>query len=267
MSTLSQIIIMIKDNLRKRCNAFTSLQKYIKKNQIFIITILCVMLGAIERIIYCLNYPVPVRDACKYQDLIKRWIETDKITSDMGIPPLSLFIFKIFSNYFKCSIIDGGIIINILIGLLIICILIYISYYKCSSCLLSLFIGILSASHPTLIDYSCQMTRENIYLFLCCLTFLFIIVYYKKKHLYAVVLFSITSAMAYLCRHEALELVAIGILSILFLRKRKKVIKDIGVYIISYVCTFIIMSIVMGIPFNYYKKYYIITDILQLANN
>ena len=98
------------------------------KVNLFLIDIICVALGGLIRVIYCVVYPVPVRDAFQYKEFIELWNDSGIIPSDSSLPPLSMFLLKTPYSLFEYDVIKGGTIINIVLGLGIIITLIHVSY-------------------------------------------------------------------------------------------------------------------------------------------
>lgn len=187
-----------------------------------IISFICVALGGMARVFYCWKYPVPVRDAFRYKEFIVQWIDTGIIPEGTYFPPLGLYLLKIPGSLCGYDIMKGGIVVNMILGLSIILILIKISSCLYPSALSVLCTGLLAAGHPTLIQYSCQMTRENTYLFFSCLAVLFTIKNSISSCHCFILLVSLFSAAAFLCRFEALELVPLVNLAI-FLNRKKNI--------------------------------------------
>ncbi len=236
-----------------------------KGKRLFLITTVCVLIGSIVRIAYCLKYPVPVRDSYEYMFIIREWIETNSIPIEKPIPPLGLFLMKIPTTYFGYEIIKGGIVINILLGLLIIITLIKISDEITPSPLLALCIGILSATHPTLIRYSCEMLRENSFLLFSSFAVISCIRFLKGTTGY-LILASICLAAGYLCRHEGIEFAFFFGALILFNPKIE--LKKRGLYSMIYIVLFmfslVAISLCIGIPKEYYYTY--LNDYKNSAN-
>lgn len=226
-----------------------------QKKDLFSIDIPCVALGGLIRVIYCIVYPVPVRDSFKYKEFIELWDYSGIIPGKSYYPPLSIFILKIPYSLFGYDVIKGGTIINIVLGLGIIIALIKIAYALFPSKAAALCSGILVATHPTLIHYSCQMTRENSYLFFSCLaTYFFIKSLTRTSKLFYVAYAAIFSSCALLCRFEALELFAIFVLWITFsnLKSFSKGIKKLFLFISFSIISFGSIVYIMNVPFSYF---------------
>ena len=228
-----------------------------KRTSIFPECILCLFIGSIVRILYCWKYPVSVRDAFAYSSIIEQWINQGSIPVEKGTPPLGLFLLKIPAEYFYCDIIKGGIIINMILGLAIIYIIGHIVYEICPSKKTALLIMLIGATHPSMVQYSCQMLRENSYLFFCCLTFYFGIRYIKNKHVFLICPMAFFCATSYLCRHEALENIII-ICLIIFLYPKDRLIKRLNkcfLFVVSLGFSFAAVSKILGVPWQYYYLY------------
>ena len=57
-----------------------------RDKRIFIDCIVCMAIGAIVRLFYCLSYFVPVRDAFVYEDYIRQWILQGNIPDGFLFP-------------------------------------------------------------------------------------------------------------------------------------------------------------------------------------
>ena len=225
------------------------------KQNLFLIDILCVALGGLIRVIFCIVYPVPVRDAFKYKEFIELWDYYGIIPSDSYFPPLSMFLLKTPYSLFEYDVIKGGVIINIVLGLGIIITLINVSYEIFPSIFAALCSGLLVATHPSFIQYSCQMTRENSYLFFSCLATLFFIKSLNRasKPFY-VVYAALFSSCAFLCRFEALELFAIFIFLIICsnLKSIPTGMKKLFLFSSFSIISFGSIIYIMNIPFSYF---------------
>lgn len=234
-----------------------TLQNCNKEDKFFIISVACIIFAIIMRILYYIKYPVDVRDSFKYKEIIELWISTKKIPNGEGIPPLGLYILKIPTEHFNCDIIHGGTIMNMLLGLCIVSIIIQIAKEIVSSNIIIFLIGVIAATHPSLVDYSCHMTRENTYLVFFSACTLFLIKYIKKKRWIDLAIASFLSASAYLCRHEALEIVFFMMFIILFSQTQKKLrkIAHVFLFLITYSISFFVISYSIGASTEYYKSY------------
>ncbi len=223
-----------------------------------LILFMCVVFGAVIRIVHYIKYPIPVRDAFFYKMVIDEWILQGGINSGLHIPPLSLYIIKTIAITFGYDIIKSGIIVNHLFGLGIICIIIRIAGCLLNNRLTMLLVGLIAATHPTLVYYSMQSTRENSYLFFFALSLYFFLKYFKKAE-YKTLLFTAFFSMAsFMCRQEGIEFFIFCIGAILFdnrfhlLEKLKRTSYFFVIYIISFV---IIMNIT-NTPLSYLKNYF-----------
>ena len=223
--------------------------------QRIIITAICVIIAGITRILYCWVYPVPVRDSYAYKFVIEQWIKNGSLPKESHSPPLGLLFFKIPAELFDYNIIKTGIVVNVILGLCIVISIIWISYTIGLSNKETLLIGIISATHPTLVQLSCQMIREDSYLLFCALSILSTFVFLKKHRIRQLFFMSACAASAYLCRHEGLELIPIICLIILvcfkdtYFGKAKRIILFLGLYAVFIVG----IHFMLRIPLDYYK--------------
>ena len=188
-----------------------------RHNHIFVTSLGCAFIGLLVRLLYCIQYPVQPRDAFTYQRIILNWEESGKIIDPITFFPLSLFIQKIPYHFFHYDIIKGGVIVNNLFGLLIIIIATrFVSlFFKNDYALL--FAGLVAATHPSLVRFSCSLLRENIYLFFFLLSTYSLSLYFFKCKTRDMVAASIFGAISFLCRLEGAEILPIFYIIILFL--------------------------------------------------
>ena len=227
-------------------------------NSLFYICIACVIISSLTRVWYCLNYPVPVRDSYKYMQLIKYWDIYKELPKNNTIPPLSLFFLKIPSHFLPIDIITGGVVSNIVFGTLIVITSILIIGHFPSSKLLILITGIVVATHPTLVYYSCHMLRENSYLLFCFLIAYSIIANYNKRDYYHLMLEGIYAGMACLVRYESLEIIIIWLLLTAINPKKSKRAKlnETSLFLLSFVVTILLIDYYLDIPLRYYINSY-----------
>lgn len=205
--------------------------------------IACIITGLVFRLAYCIFYPVQPRDAYVYYELIVQWEKTGKITDQIAILPLSLWILKIPKHYFQYDIIKGAELVNITIGLTIIIITQRMIFRLIKDNGISLFIGLFAATHPTLIKLSCSCLRENTYLLFALLSIDFMIKYILHMKTRHIIITSAMSAMAFMCRLEGGEIVlyVFFVLVSLCLFKRIKpliAVRDFIVYLLFFSITF-----------------------------
>lgn len=213
----------------------------------------CVAIGSIFRVLYLWLYPVQPRDAFKYKAFIESWGATGEYPTTYPFPPLGLFLLKAPRYFFVSNTFTGGIIVNMILGLCIIALIMKISFQICPSLLLATGIGLTVSMHPTLVHYSCQMLRENPFLFFCCISILFLIDYLKENHICWIVISSYFAIAACLCRYEALELcIIIGFL--VFINPRnsiKKRFQHLFFFILGGIISMFLISYTIGVPLDY----------------
>lgn len=222
-----------------------------------LVVLFCTAIGGIIRILYCWKYPIPVRDSYKYYETIQQWNLTQNIPNS-HFPPLGLYIMRLPSIVFNnLDVLKGGIILNVVLGLLLIILTIHLSYYISNSYMIALISGIIVATHPMMVELSCQMLRENSYL-ICCILFAYCMLKYlsnnKKRNIISASFFS---TCAVLCRFEALELSIILVVLILTQKKlsAKRKIADFMVFNIICIISFFAITHLIDIPLSYYKEY------------
>jgi len=176
-------------------------------NKYFKIFLFVFLLGLGLRLLYCIKYPVPVRDSYKYYEYIVRWNEEGVPPANKEYPPLGLYLYKTADDLTSCGIIESAIIVNIIVGELLICIVFYAASKYRLPTLSTLLLGILAATHPTLIYFSCQPLRENLYLLFCSLFTIFFVNYAKSRKFIDLAGQAIFCSLALLTRLESLELV------------------------------------------------------------
>ena len=220
------------------------------EKRVFAITFLCVIVGSILRIAYCIANPVQPRDAFGYEKIIREWEKSGELLTHLSYFPLSIWILKIPHHFFKCDIIKSAVVVNIILGLLIIIIATVIASTFTRQYFVILITGLIAATHPYLIEYSCYLLRENLYLLFCLLSIYSLGLYYKRNRLMAAVYGGVLGALAFLCRLEGLEFLFIWFVFTMFLFIKKRIsfyksITHFGLFTISYIATVFIVCRLM----------------------
>ena len=215
-------------------------------------------IGLLARLAYIITYPVPNRDSFKYEEFISLWETTGVFPTVSSYPPFSLYLFKLTHTLLGGSIIKCNIICNMVFSMATLAIVYYISKTIIHSKLICYLITLVFATHPFAVAYSTQGTRESIYLFFSLLASYSIyrsVVFDRKLE---VIKTGLYSTLGFMTRHEGLELIAIFVIASLFFSQktgiRKALQKNLLLIVVS-ICTFILLSSVMGIPINYYFDY------------
>lgn len=211
----------------------------------------------VTRIGYIIKNPIPPRDSYTYEDFLIKWDKLGHIPRDKVYPPLGLYIFKSITNIYGNDYLKKGTLINVIVGLLIIVLVIKAGAQITHSDLGVMCLGLILSTHPSLVYYSCCLLRENLYLlFAICSLFNFYSFYKKRKRI--MIFFSGgCTALAFMCRYEALELFIITLVLIICsqnIRTYHK-IKNIFICVSAFVLVFCIVSIIIDIPFEYYTEY------------
>ena len=221
-----------------------------QSNRVFFVSVFCMIVGILVRLFYCVLYPVQPRDAYVYGAVISQLKETGKIPAHVSYYPLSLWILKIPHQLFNYDSIKGGIIVNMLLGLLIIAIVVYFISRYFKNIFSLIFVGLLAATHPSLVRFSCSCLRENSYLFFFLLVLMLLSSYSSGGgKLFSIVLAGIFGACAFLCRLEGLEIVGIVfiVMFIFFLSKRLGLSKAA-----CHFCVFLIVFSVTAFSIYYF---------------
>ena len=189
----------------------------------FLIAVLCVILGAIIRIIYCIQYPVQPRDAFTYGQIMFQWTTSGEISTETIYIPFSLWILRIPHVLLQCDVIKSGIIVNLILGLLIVILVINTTSQYFKNELTILLAGLIAITHPMLVHFSCSCLRENTFLLFALLTLSSLGKYFKGLHISQLFFAGIFGGNAFLCRLEGLEILLIVLISIIFLFVYKKI--------------------------------------------
>ena len=238
-----------------------------KQNSLFVSTVICMIVGIITRELYLLENIVPVRDSYKYFDFISEWNSFSQSISIGKYPPLALFILKIPSSYFSYDIINGSILVNNVLGIAIIMLITIITYQLTKNNWITISIGLIFGTHPTLVKYSCEAIRENTYILFLCLSIWGLLAHIKRKKTLYLLLTSFFTCCGTLCRHEGLEAFVTILIILLAFENNKSFIKrfvNICVYSAGYVLSFFVVIRSIGIPFTYFYGYQYILESLSI---
>lgn len=231
-----------------------------KKKYFFFAETISLILGGIIRVLHVLVYSVPVRDSYEYIEQIILWQKTGQLSIENKTPVLGLLLLRLPNDLWGIDILSGGICMNILLGLLIMLILMTIATKIADSFLITLATGLISATYPTLVHYSCQMIRENSYLFFFSLAALSMVNYAKKAKMFPVIMCGLFTACAILCRYEAIEIPLFCLTCFFAIQTKKRYAHrflDYSIYLFSCTIFFLSFSLILGRPVNYYKDYFI----------
>ena len=196
----------------------------------YAITLVCVLTGVLLRMAYCIKYPVQPRDSFVYESVIAHWEESGRIVDRVTYFPLSLWILKIPHHFFHYDIIKGGIVVNVLLGILLIIFATSIANYFFKNDFVSLIAGLAVATHPSLIGFSCTLLRENAYLVFTALTAYVFLRYCQRICLLKLLLAGSLGALAFLCRLEGVEILLNIYIGIFFLLIFKRVSLPVSIW-------------------------------------
>lgn len=234
-----------------------------KKNSdlLFYIIVICQTIGLVARLLYIVYYPVPVRDSYGYAQFISAWNHSGSFPSGTHFPPLSVYLLKIPSDIYHIDIIKGGTIMNMIMGVMLIGLIVYLVSLLSPSPIFLFVAGLLVSTHSTFINYSCHMTRETGYLFFLTFALICIIKYFHSKRLYYIFLTSLSCSAACLCRFEALEFCFVVLLVLLIWKKRYNVLKCYLLFMLLYISFFFLISLAIGAPISYYYELFLKPDV------
>ena len=132
-------------------------------NKTYLLCFLISLIGIADRMAYCIHYPVQPRDAYMYKMHIIDWEKTGILSDIFDGIPFSLWILKAPYHFYQFDIIKSGIVINSLLGIFIIIVSILIADELFKNIYVSFIAGLIFATHPILVRFSCSLLRENFY--------------------------------------------------------------------------------------------------------
>ncbi len=212
--------------------------------------ILIVSAAYIARLLFYFQHPVQWRDSYRYVSLIESLELNGVYLSFLEnrnynyIPPFPIYLFKTIHRLFGSSIFVSGISFQIFIGTL----LVYIIWQICTTLKIgpikSLLVCSVAVVHHTLLDYSTQLTRDNLYLFFFTLTVYLFLVYLKKRDVVLLVLSGACSCLSFLCRYEGIEIVFLYVVAIGFISSQRILHKTgaIIIYLLSFLITAAVLN-------------------------
>lgn len=233
-----------------------------KRNKSIIALTIILLLSLGIRLCYIIKYPIPVRDALNYKRIVEEWIDygTFMLNRNDDIPPLFLYIVKELHISTEIDILSVGTIVNMIAGLFIVMVIFLIGNMIFKNLTLSIFLGLIAASHPKLISFSCQMLRENTYL-LGVTFFLYFLLSSIRKITYGKVMtLGIITSVTVMIRHEGLELLLLTLILLVnqILSKKiktNKLLLLLSTYMISILMGLFLLNQIMGIKLEYYNNY------------
>jgi 4-amino-4-deoxy-L-arabinose transferase-like glycosyltransferase len=227
-------------------NKYNKLERN-NKGVLLKLEVLCLMLGALIRILYCLIYPVQPRDAYYYISLAEEIKQTGRIVEKINFYPLSIWLMSIPSRILDYNTAKGGIIVNLLFGLVCIVVAMEIAGKVFKKNSVALFIGLLLATNNSLIRFSCVFLRESIFICFTIISLYFLANYYIKGNLVSILGISIFGVLALMCRLEGIEICVLFIITEIFiLFTKKNTIKKTIIHSIVFILLFFIMTVVLS---------------------
>ena len=236
---------------------------HVKMVKYHIVVFVILLLGITIRWIYLIKYPVPARDAYTYIHFFHEWEKTNILPINDVIPPIAMILLRFPQRHLGLELVSGGILLNCILGLFIVYFICQTTKRITKSNLCVLLVGGLAATNPSLVHYSCQFLRENIYLFFCSLCVKESVEnYYRFKYvtLLKIAFFSVLSCFS---RHEGYEMFLLEFIFLLFLKDISLLgkIRILFLYCALYVVCFGTLLLISGIDINYFR---FVFDIKQL---
>ena len=221
----------------------------------FYIYVIIFVLACIIRIAFMIQNPVRVRDSFEYRNVLEN---KEKVVFDKNhvYPPLAMYIIGLPGMITKCNTIKGGCVIDNVLGLMIVLTIMLIAQEFTKS-LLNLFcIGLLAATHESLVEYSCEMLRENSFLIFCSIGVLCMVRAIKRRSYLYHVLCGVFFSLGVMCRYEALEFSAIYLITVYLLQRNlKRTIKSTLCFAISFLIVFGIVYLTLDNQKEYMLLY------------
>lgn len=176
-----------------------------------LIIITLFLLSLLVRLTYYYCNPVQWRDSGLYKDMVEQW-EThssyptkDKYGQENTIPPFPIYILMISHKVSKKTFYISNTALQIVLGSALICAIWSILSELKIKVKYALIICIMALFNKNLLDYSTQITRDNIYLFLCALFIYFAIKTIRNKSFFCSLLSGGLLAFTFLTRYEGVE--------------------------------------------------------------
>lgn len=219
--------------------------------RLFSSIVVLVIISSLLRIAYIVLHPVQPRDYYKYENYIYDWEEKGEMPEEIK-GGLSIWLLKAPYHFFKIDLLKGGVVINVILGNLIIVWSVLILYELFHSNIITISVGLILSTHPTLIEFSCFFLRENSYLFFALLSIYGIAGFIKRKSVVMLLLSGIMCALSFLCRFEAAELIPISLLLVSCVlihskTKLKKVLLYDFLYVFALFVTFFLTNAILGL--------------------
>lgn len=155
---------------------------------------------------------------------------------------------KSANSFFQFGVQHSIICLNMIIGLSIIASMIVFINTICKSQIKNYITGLITATHPSLIDFSCHILRENIFLFFCSLVFISILLFIKEEKIKYILFSGTFTAFALLTRIEGFELFLGVLLLLLFcqtdnIKRILYICVFVGIFFISIITILILLDV------------------------
>ncbi len=172
--------------------------------------------------------------------IAEEWLKNGMIEKTTVFFPFSIWVMKIPCHFFNCRVLIAGITTNVIIGLLLIIICMRLSKMICNSEIIAITSGLIIATHPSLVYFSCNYMRENVYLLNCSLCIYVLLRYLKKRNTFYIGYAGVFTALAIMARLEGAELIPIVILCIVAYNVKRR--KYINIVLLTGLFLFIMLA-------------------------
>ncbi len=212
---------------------------YIKRYRLLYLSILIISLAYFVRVFYYFDNPIQWRDSYFYKEIVETWEDKkeypskDRYGQENIIPPFPLYIFMLMHKMTGKSIFLSNVALQIVLGSISILFLWLILNEIRIGIIPSILISLIGAFHKSLLDFSTQITRDNLYVFFCSLLIFFFIKYLKRKSLFYSFVLGILISLICLVRYEGAEFLLILPIILFFQKKisiKRKLISILLIY-------------------------------------
>lgn len=208
--------------------------------------LLILLSGYLIRLFCAFNTTIS-RDGIKYLNLANEWNRTSVIPTDCRDTFFFIYLLKTIL-LFNCDPIVSGLALNIVLGTVLLFLIYVLSFSYSKSLSISLLVTLLATFHPTLILFSSDILRENLFIICAILSvFFFTKKTSRNKYLLNLLLSGGVASFAVLCRLEGLFLI---IYFFIFLLLSLYSLQDKILFIFVYNLAFIICYILVYCTFK-----------------
>lgn len=228
------------------------------KSLIRIIFIIILFFSAyIPRLMYYVHCPIQWRDSYSYKHYVEIWHKTgsyssvDQYDKTNVITPFSVFLLRFIYSLSNYSYYVTCVSLYIVLGSSTVLIAYRILRELNFNFSFSIFMCLILSSNYSLINYSTQVTRDNLYLFFCSLTLLFFFRLLKRFVLVDYLCVAFFSACSFLTRYEGFELLFIFSFGFLCCKKYSLLYRIFIIVLFFILFAFISYSVIYFISPDY----------------